>query len=104
MIQKPTSANLDNDSTFFPPEKRNIIKNQPFVKFDRIKDVLESSQQLCVEAIPELREYLKVRLLLLLLVAIKQHIAKFFNIHNLSILFYDYNSYMLKISLHEMSY
>jgi hypothetical protein len=50
----------DEDALLLPVEKRNTLKNQSFVKSDKIKEVLENSQQLCLEAVPELREYLKV--------------------------------------------
>ena len=52
--------NSDEDSMLLSLEKRNSLKSQGFVKPEKIKDLLENSQQLCLESVPELREYLKV--------------------------------------------
>lgn len=50
----------EDDDLQLPLDKKNSLKSQPFVKADRIKEVLEKSQQLCSETIPELREFLQV--------------------------------------------
>ncbi len=53
----------EDDLIMLTTDVRNNLKSQSFAKIERIKDVLENSQQLSIQSIPELRDFLKVFLI-----------------------------------------
>ena len=55
-----TMASHDTLTAHLSVELRNILKNQAFVKPDRLKETLEMVQQNVVQNTPDLRDMLKV--------------------------------------------
>lgn len=53
---------MDDQEALFSPEIIRNLKSQSFMKIDRIKEIIESSQVLCKQSLLELRQFLKVQL------------------------------------------
>jgi hypothetical protein len=69
---KPTSDSAEKTTAkneiMLPDSSRASLKNQSFVRPDRIKAVLESVQQVVLQTAPDLREILKVFIYILCIV------------------------------------